>query len=122
MTIRMTKRLGALAASAAAWGVPPGMAALHQRDHSGMFFAEADTKRTFGGDLLNLALASGRGQRQEGRAGRVRLDAGDAQALVRPAHVRLEYRMTVDKAEAEALELVLAGCESTAVVKPACAH
>ena len=35
--------------------------------------------------------------------------------------VRLKYGMTVDKAEAEALELVLAGCESTALEPVVCA-
>lgn len=33
----------------------------------------------------------------------------------------LKYGVTVDRAEAGALELVLAGCESTEIVKPECA-
>ena len=40
----------------------------------------------------------------------------------RVVQVKLKYGMTVDRDEAEALELVLAGCESTAIVKPACAE
>ena len=39
----------------------------------------------------------------------------------RVVDVRLKYGMTVDKAEAEALELVLAGSDSTEIVKPDCA-
>lgn len=99
------------------------MVALYQAHHSGMCFADADTKRTFGGDILNLTLASGE---VNGRKGA--LDAFDwmpemnqcwfAQRVV---DVRLKYGMTVDKAEAEALELVLAGCESTEIAKPDCA-
>ena len=85
--------------------------------------ADTETKHTFGGDILNLTLASG-----EVNSGKGALDAFDwmpemnkcwfAQRIL---DVRLKYAMTVDKSEAEALELVLAGCESTELVKPACA-
>lgn len=97
--------------------------ALHQAHHSGMCFVDTETKRTFGGDLLNLTLASGEVNSSKGA-----LDAFDwmpemnkcwfAQRIV---DVRLKYGMTLDRAEAEALELVLAGCESTEIVKPECA-
>lgn len=97
--------------------------ALHEAHHSGMCFADTETKRTFGGDILNLTLASGEVNSRKGA-----LDAFDwmpeinkcwfAQRIV---DVRLKYGMTVDKAEAEALELVLAGCENTEIVKPECA-
>lgn len=97
--------------------------ALHQAHHSGMCFRDPETKQTFGGDILNLTLASGEVNGMKGA-----LDAFDwmpemnkcwfAQRIV---DVRLKYGMTVDKAEAEALELVLAGCESTEIVKPECA-
>ncbi|MCY3839303.1 MAG: hypothetical protein OXH09_11785 [Gammaproteobacteria bacterium] len=99
------------------------MVALHQAHHSGMCFADTDTKRTFGGDILNLTLAAGE---VNGRKGA--LDAFDWMPEMnrcwfarRVVDVRLKYGMTVDKAEAEALELVLAGCESTEIVKPDCA-
>ena len=97
--------------------------ALHQAHHSGMCFADTETRHTFGGDILNLTLASDEVNSRKGA-----LDAFDwmpdmnkcwfAQRIV---DVRLKYGMTVDKAEAEALELVLASCESTELVKPACA-
>ena len=99
------------------------MVALHQAHHSGMCFADTETKRTFGGDILNLTLASGEVNGTKGA-----LDAFDWMPEMnkcwfarRVVDVRLKYGMTVDKAEAEALELVLAGCQSTEIVKPDCA-
>ena len=99
------------------------MVALHQAHHSEMCFADTETKQTFGGDILNLTLAAG-----DVNSRKSSLDAFDwmpdmnkcwfAQRMV---DVRLKYGMTVDKAEAQALELVLAGCESTEMVKPDCA-
>lgn len=35
------------------------MVALHQAHHSGMCFADTETKQTFGGDILNLTMTSG---------------------------------------------------------------
>ena len=97
--------------------------ALHQAHHSGMCFADTETKRTFGGDILNLTLAS-----EEVNSSKGALDAFDWMPEMnkcwfarRIVDVRLKYGMTVDKGEAEALELVLAGCESTEIVKPECA-
>ena len=99
------------------------MVALHQAHHSGMCFADTETKHRFGGDILNLTLASGEVNGSKGA-----LDAFDWMPEMnkcwfarRVVDVRLKYGMTVDKAEAEALELVLAGCESTEIVKPECA-
>ena len=99
------------------------MVALHQAHHSGMCYADAETKRTFGGDILNLTLTSGDVNGSKGA-----LDAFDWMPEMnkcwfarRIVDVRLKYGITVDKAEASALELVLAGCESTEIVKPECA-
>ena len=90
---------------------------------SGMRLADAETKQTFAGDLLNLTLAA-----PEVNRGKGALDAFDwlpemnrCRFADRVLQVRLKYGMTVDRDEAQALELVLAGCESTEVVKPECA-
>ena len=98
------------------------MVALHEAHHSGMCFADRETKRRFAGDILNLTLAA-----PEVNRAKSSLDAFDwmpeqnacwfAQRVV---DVKLKYGMSVDRDEAEALELVLAGCESTGIVKPEC--
>lgn len=79
-----------------------------------MCFADTETKRTFGGDILNLTLASGE---VIGRKGS--LDAFDWMPEMnkcwfgqRIVDVRLKDGMTVDKAEVEALELVLPGARA----------
>ena len=97
--------------------------AIHEAHTSGMCTADIETKRTFAGDLLNLTLAS-----PEVNGAKSNLDAFDwlpdknqcwfAQRVV---DVKLKYGMTVDKDEANALEGVLSGCESTELVKDACA-
>ena len=100
------------------------MVALEEAHHSGMCFADRETKRTFAGDLLNLTVAAPEVNREKSSQ-----DAGDwmpdnEQVLVlaeRVLDVKLKYGMTVDREEASALELVLAGCESTEIVNPACA-
>ena len=98
--------------------------AIHEAHTSGMCTADTETKRTFAGDLLNLTLAS-----SEVNSAKSNLDAFDwlpemnqcwfAQRVV---DVKLKYGMTVDKDEADALEGVLSGCESTALIKEACAQ
>ena len=76
------------------------------------------------GDLLNLTLAAG-----DVNSAKSNLDAFDwlpeknqcwlAQRVV---DVRLKYGMTLDRDEADVLERVLSGCESTELVKEACAQ
>ena len=99
------------------------MAALHEAHFSGMCFADTETKRTFAGDILNLTLASAEVNTAKGS-----LDAFDWMPEMnrcwfakRILDVKLKYGMTVDREEAEALELVLASCETTEIVRPACA-
>ena len=99
------------------------MVALHQAHYSGMCFVDTETKRSFAGDILNLTLASGEVNSAKGSS-----DAFDWMPKMnrcwfarRVLDVRLKYGMTVDREEAEALELVLASCETTALVRPACA-
>ena len=98
--------------------------AINEAHHSGMCTADIETKRTFAGDLLNFTLAS-----PEVNGAKSNLDAFDwlpeknqcwfAQRVV---DVKLKYGMTVDKDEADALEGILAGCESTALIKEECAQ
>ena len=97
--------------------------AINEAHTSGMCTADTETKRTFAGDLLNLTLAS-----PEVNGAKSNLDAFDwlpefnqcwfAQRVV---DVKLKYGMTVHRDEAAALEGVLSGCESTALVRASCA-
>ena len=96
--------------------------ALSEAHDSGLCAADASTRRRFASDLLNLTLAAPEVNRC-GRSGKCARDAAEwlpprnrcwfAQRVV---EVRREYRLTVDRREADALERVLSGCESTAMV------
>jgi hypothetical protein len=91
---------------------------------SGLCSADAETKRNFARDLLNLTLASPRVNRQQKSA----KDAADwlpelnqcwyADHIVR---VRLKYGLTIDQREADALESVLSACQSTSMLFTECA-
>ena len=97
---------------------------VHEAHHSGLCAADTETKRTFAGDLLNLTLAAG-----DVNSAKSNLDTFDwppeknqcwfAQRVV---DVRRKYGMTVDRDKAGALEGVLSACQSTAIVKEACAR
>ncbi len=85
---------------------------------SGLCRADAETRTRFARDLLNLTLASPALNRQE----KVAHDAAEwlpdqnqcwfAQRVV---DVRLEYGLTIDQAEAGALDEILMGCGSTEI-------
>ncbi len=98
--------------------------ALHEAHTSGMCRADRETKRAFAGDLLNLTLAAPAVNSAKGANDA--FDWSPAQNRCwfanRVLLVKLKYGLTVDREEAEALELVLAGCASTALAKPACAY
>ena len=91
---------------------------------SGLCSADAETKRNFASDLLNLTLASPSVNRHQKSA----KDAGDwlpelnqcwfAERVVR---VRAKYGLTIDQREADTLERVLSACESTTIVFAECA-
>jgi len=91
------------------------MVATSEAHDSGLCAADAATRRAFARDLLNLTLASPSVNRHQKRAH----DAAEwlpelnrcwfADRVVR---VRRKYGLTVDRAEAEALERVLSGCTS----------
>ena len=86
---------------------------------SGLCSADAETKRNFARDLLNLTLASPSVNRHQKSA----KDAADwlpelnqCWYAERVVQVRLKYGLTIDQREADALESVLLACESTAMV------
>ena len=85
---------------------------------SGLCSADAGTRTRFARDLLNLTLASPALNRRE----KVAFDAAEwlpdrnrcwfAQRVV---DVRLEYGLTIDQAEADALDGILTNCRSTEI-------
>ena len=93
-----------------------------QAHNSGLCANDLATRRAFATDLLNLTLASPRVNRCS-RTGKCDKDAAEwlpqenqcwfAQRIV---DVRLKYGLTIDEAEADALDGILSGCRSTALV------
>jgi len=91
---------------------------------SGLCSADAETKRNFASDLLNLTLASPSVNRHQKSA----KDAGDwlpelnqCWFAERVIQVRAKYGLTIDQREADALESVLFACKSTSIVFAECA-
>ena len=89
---------------------------------SGLCSADAATKKEFSRDLLNLTLASP-------HVNSVKGDRDAAQWLPaenrcwfadRVLQVRLKYDLTIDQAEADTLEFILARCESTELMARDC--
>jgi hypothetical protein len=99
------------------------MIARSEAHDSGLCSADAATRAGFSRDLDNLTLASPSLNRYE----KVAKDAADwlpsqnscwfAASVVA---VRLKYGLTIDQREADALEQVLVGCASTALVPTNC--
>ena len=90
---------------------------------SGLCAADARTKARFSRDLRNLTLASPRVNRHE-KSDR---DASEWMPrrnrcwfAARVVEVRLAYGLTIDRREAQALERILSGCESTALEPIVC--
>ena len=82
---------------------------------SGLCAADPDTKDGFASDLLNLTLASpsvNRHQKSDKDAAEWLPDLNQCWYVDRIIQVRLEYGLTIDRMEAEAIDAVLAGCES----------
>ena len=86
---------------------------------SGLCAASAAVKAAFARDLLNLTLAHPRLNRYQ-KSGK---DVAEWQPAVnacwfaaRTLEVRRKYRLTIDRAEAAAVEGILAGCPSTDIV------
>ena len=86
---------------------------------SGLCAAGPETRDRFGSDILNLTLASPSVNRHQ----KVAKDAAEWLPALnecwyvdRTIKVRLKYGLTIDRAEAEAVDKVLATCESTEMV------
>ena len=99
------------------------MVAASEAHDSGLCAADPRTKARFSRDLRNLTLASPRVNRYE-KSGK---DAGEwvpARNLCwfagRVVEVRQAYGLTVDRREAQALDNILSGCESTALEPVVC--
>ena len=90
---------------------------------SGLCAADVATRRRFAADLANLTLASP-------EVNRYQKGAKDASAWLpeqnrcwfanRIVDVRRKYGLTIDEREVEALEPLLATCQSTALMAPDC--
>ena len=86
---------------------------------SGLCAADAETKKQFASDLLNLTLASPEVNRQEKSAKDAAgwlPDLNECWFANRVVQVRQEYELTIDETEAAALETVLSGCSSVDIV------
>ena len=83
---------------------------------SGLCAADDATRRGFATDLLNLTLAApavNRNQKRDLDAAEWLPDVNRCWFAARVIAVRQEYRLTIDRQEADALDQVLAGCAST---------
>ena len=86
---------------------------------SGLCAANAETKKRFSSDLLNLTLASpevNRHQKSGKDAAEWLPDLNQCWFADRVVQVRQEYELTIDETEAAALEAVLSGCSSVDMV------
>ena len=83
---------------------------------SGLCAADPDTKDEFASDLINLTLASpsvNRHQKSDKHAAERLPDLNACWYVDRIVQARLEYGLTIDCAEAEAMDTLLAECGST---------
>ena len=86
---------------------------------SGLCATDAENKKRFSSDLLNLTLASpevNRHQKSAKDAAEWLPDLNQCWFADRVVQVRQEYELTIDEAEAAALENVLSGCSSVDMV------
>ena len=86
---------------------------------SGLCAASSETRSRFASDILNLTLASpsvNRHQKVDKDAAEWLPDLNQCWYVDRTIQVRLEYGLTIDHDEADAIDLILAGCESTEMV------
>lgn len=85
---------------------------------SGLCEADADTRTRFAQDLLNLTLAPpalNRSQKSDLDAAEWLPDQNRCWFAKTIVDVRLRYGLTIDQAEADSLEQILAGCQSAAI-------
>ena len=86
---------------------------------SGLCDADPETRDRFASDILNLTLASPSVNRHHKVAkdpSEWLPDLNECWYVDRVVQVRRKYQLTIDQAEAEAIDNVLAGCESTEMV------
>ena len=86
---------------------------------SGLCAADPETRDRFAADILNLTLASpsvNRHQKVAKDPSEWLSDLNECWYVDRVVQVRREYQLTIDQAEAEAVDRVLAGCESNEMV------
>ena len=86
---------------------------------SGLCAAGPATKAKFAADLLNLTLASpsvNRHQKVAKDAAEWLPELNQCWYVDRVVQVRREYGLTIDRAEADAIDRILAGCESTSLL------
>jgi len=86
---------------------------------SGLCAATSERRREFAGDLLNLTLASpavNRHQKSGKDAAEWLPDLNQCWFADRAIQVRRKYGLSIDRAEADALDRVLAGCTSTEMI------
>ena len=86
---------------------------------SGLCAADADRRRAFASDLVNLTLASpavNRHQKSGKDAAEWMPGLNQCWFANQVLQARLAYGLTIDRAEADALERVLSGCSSTEMV------
>ena len=86
---------------------------------SGLCAASSATRKRFASDLLNLTLASpsiNRHQKSDKDAAEWLPDLNQCWYVNRIVQIRLEYGLTIDSAEAKAIDTVLDGCTSTEMV------
>ena len=86
---------------------------------SGLCAAGPATWSEFASDLLNLTLASpsvNRHQKSDNDVADWLPDLNQCWYVDRTVQVRREYGLTIDRAEADAVDRILAGCESTEMV------
>ena len=91
---------------------------------SGLCSADAETKRNFARDMLNLTLARpsvNRHQKSDKDAADWLPEMNQCWYAERIVQVRLKYGLTIDQREADALKRVLSACESTTMVFTDCA-
>ena len=97
--------------------------ALSEAHDSGLCAADAGTRRRFASDLLNLTLAGpdvNRNRKKHHDAAQWMPSMNRCWFAARIVEVRRKYALTVDAREARALERVLSGCASTAMVVRSC--
>lgn len=95
---------------------------LSEAHDSGLCAADEAARKDFSRDLLNLTLASpavnsAKGDRD---AAEWLPDENRCWFANRVLQVRLKHDLTIDRDEADALELILSQCESTALIAPDC--